>query len=103
MGPNNAIIFFILAVILYVISGVYFSGKGIIFNLSYIMTKKEERAKMDRKPFLRQTAVIFLLLGTVFFLEGLAALLANFWLGALAAALLVATIVFIAFKSAKNC
>ncbi|MBQ4649866.1 MAG: DUF3784 domain-containing protein [Firmicutes bacterium] len=102
MGPLTAIIFFIISAILYIVSVCYFKGKGILFNISYIVARKEEREQMDTKPLFRHTAIVFVLLGTVFLLEGLAAVFSNFWLGALAAVGLVAVVVYIAFGSAKN-
>ena len=49
-------------------------GKDSCLN-AYLWATKEEREKMDKKPYYRQSAVVFCLLSAVFFVSGLSAAL----------------------------
>ena len=43
-----------------------FTGKrDVIMNKFYVSASEEERKKMDKKPFLKQTAIFFLLIAAV--------------------------------------
>ncbi len=64
----------ILAVICGVIAYLHFKEKGPIFNNAYIFATKEERAKMNKKPHYRQSAICFLLLTVNFILDAVAIL-----------------------------
>lgn len=72
-----AIIVFILAGISAFICARQFAGKGFLFNNAYIFASKEERARMDRKPHYRQSAIVFCLLSAVFLVLGLSIILQN--------------------------
>ena len=65
-----AILVFIIAVILFVMSIRSFKNRGFLFNNAYLYASKEERDKMDKKPYYRQTAIVFLLLCFVFIIIG---------------------------------
>lgn len=56
---------FILSLVMFIISFRSFKEKGFLFNNAYIYSSKEERANMDKKPYYRQSAIIFLLLGVM--------------------------------------
>lgn len=58
-------IVFILSIIMFIISFRSFKEKGFLFNNAYIYSSKEERATMNKKPYYRQSAIIFLLLGVM--------------------------------------
>lgn len=72
-----AIIVFVLAGISAFISIRQFAEKGFLFNNAYIFASKEEREQMDKKPHYRQSAIVFCLLSTVFFVLGLSIVLQN--------------------------
>lgn len=57
------------------ISARQFAEKGVLLNNAYLWAAKEERAKMDKKPHYRQSAIVFCFLGAVFFVSGLSATL----------------------------
>ncbi|MBE5816001.1 MAG: DUF3784 domain-containing protein [Clostridiales bacterium] len=59
--------------------------KGFLMNNAYLYATKAERETMNKKPYYRQTAVIFFLLSMVFLLLGIAVLLNAGWLTHLAA------------------
>ena len=65
---TKMIILMVLGVVSLIISAFSFMEKGFLFNNAYIFASKEERAKMDKKPYYRQSAITFLFLGLVFVL-----------------------------------
>ena len=70
-----ASILFAVSVFLFFMSARSFMEKGFLFNNAYIYASKQEREKMNKKPHYRQSAIVFLLLGLLFFLTALAVLL----------------------------
>ncbi|MBR4950307.1 MAG: DUF3784 domain-containing protein [Clostridia bacterium] len=66
------IILFLLSAFAFVMSVVSFFEKGFLFNNAYIYSSKEERKKINKKPYYRQSSIVFLLIGIVFLLNALA-------------------------------
>ncbi len=54
-----------------------FSERGFLLNNAYLYASKEERKAMNRKPYYRQSAVVFCILSAVFLVIGLSLLLKN--------------------------
>lgn len=88
----------VAAVILFALSGAaffvsirLFMEKGFLLNNAYLYASRQERAAMDKKPYYRQSAIVFLLLGLIFLLNGVDVLLKSDWIAAATVA-----IVFIA-------
>ena len=73
-------IIFIISIVMFVISFRSFKEKGFLFNNAYIYSSKKERENMNKKPYYRQTAVAFLLLGILFFSVGLDTIFKTEWL-----------------------
>lgn len=69
------IVVLILSIVSFVISIRSFMQKGFLLNNAFIYATKEEREKMDKKPYYRQTAIVFMLIGIIFLLNGLQLLL----------------------------
>ncbi len=67
-------ILFIISVFSFFMSIRSFMEKGFLFNNAYIYASKQEREAMNKKPHYRQSAIVFLLMGIVFMLIGLAML-----------------------------
>lgn len=65
------IINFILMAFCVLISARQFAEKGFLFNNAYLFATKDERARMQKKPYYRQSAIVFCLLGAVFFVGAL--------------------------------
>ena len=65
-----AIIFFVIAVAAFIMSALSFMERGFLFNNAYIYASKEMREKMDKKPHYRQSAIVFLMVGLMFLLNG---------------------------------
>ena len=73
----TAIVVFIIAVMLAVLSYRSFKNRGFLLNNAYIYASKKERETMNKKPHYRQSAIVFLLLSLVFIVIGLAVIIQN--------------------------
>lgn len=65
MEKVMTIIFGILSVILFTISLLHMYEKGFLINNAYIYASKEEREKMNKKPYYRQSGIVFMFLGII--------------------------------------
>lgn len=54
--------------------------KGFLFNNAYIYASKKERERMDKKPYYRQTGIVFILIGIMIVIFGLDVLLKTSWI-----------------------
>ena len=90
----TASLVFIIAAILAVVSIRSFQNKGFLFNNAYIYASKEERGKMDKKPYYRQSAIVFCILCAVFLVIGLSLLLHKDKLFLLEIPLIVGVIIY---------
>ena len=88
------IIMFVLAGILVLLGIRSFSGRGFLLNNAYIYASEEEREKMDKKPYYRQTGIVFCLLSLVFIIIGLSVLLQNYKLELLLIPVVAGTIIY---------
>ena len=88
------IIMFVLAGILILLGIRSFSGRGFLLNNAYIYASEEEREKMDKKPYYRQTGIVFCLLSLVFIIIGLSVLLQNYKLELLLIPVVAGTIIY---------
>ena len=61
-----AIICGALSLIFLIISIMSFMKRGFLFNNAYIWASKQERESMDKKPYYRQSAIVFALFAAVF-------------------------------------
>lgn len=76
----GAVILFVISAAALVMSVLSFMEKGFLFNNAYIYASKQERKEMNKKPHYRQSAIVFLLIGLIFFLNGLDLLLNTSWI-----------------------
>ena len=90
-----ASILFAVSVFLFFMSVRSFMEKGFLFNNAYIYASKQEREKMNKKPYYRQSAIVFLLFGIVFLLLALAVLLEAYWISFVGVAVAVVIITLI--------
>ena len=70
----TSIILFVISALLAGSSIRHFLERGYLLNNAYIFAPKTERDSMDKKPYYRQSAVVFLLMSAVFMVLGLAVL-----------------------------
>lgn len=54
-----------------------FLERGFLLNNAYIYASKEERKAMNKKPYYRQSAIVFFILSAVFLVIGLSLVLQN--------------------------
>ena len=87
-------VLFLIAIFAIGLSIRSFCGKGFLLNNSYLYASKQEREAMDKKPYYRQSAVVFLLVGCIFTLNGFATLLRIDWLSYIAGAVIFGAIVY---------
>lgn len=90
----TACLLFLIAAGWFILSLRAFLEKGPLLNNAYLYASRDERAQMDKKPHYRQSAIVFLLLGCFFLLDGLAFLLHIGWLYWLAGAAIAAAVVY---------
>ena len=87
-------VLFLLAIFALVLSIRSFGEKGFLLNNSYLYASKQEREAMDKKPYYRQSAIVFLLIACIFTLNGFAILLRIDWLSYIAVAVIFGAIVY---------
>ena len=97
----TACVLYIISAGLFVLSFRSFREKGFLFNNAYIYASKEERECMDKKPYYRQSAVVLLLLGVLFLLNGTEVFLGIDWLFGLVIITAVITIVYAIISSIR--
>ncbi len=95
----TAIVVFVIAGILLVLSILHFMERGVLFNNAYIYASKEKRETMDKKPHYRQSAIIFCLLSVAFVITGVSVLLRNYMLELLIIPVLVGALVYAVVSS----
>ena len=78
----------------WILSFRHFRERGFLFNNAYLYASPEERKTMEKRPYYRQTAVAFLLLGAVFAANALEFLLKTGWLSVIAMVLTATTVVY---------
>ena len=89
----TASILFIISIFAFAMSIRSFIEKGFLLNNAYIYASKQEREKMHKKPYYRQSAIVFLLIGLIFLLMAFSLLLEVNWI--LYAVLMIAIIAII--------
>lgn len=89
-----AIVFFAIAGLLLFLGIRSFMERGFLLNNAYIYATKEERETMNKKPYYRQSAVVFCILSVVFLIIGLSVLFRNGNITLLVIPLAVAAIIY---------
>lgn len=92
----------VLSIISFVISICSFQEKGFLFNNAYLFASEKERKEMDKKPYYRQTAIVFCLLGIVFLIFAIESAVQVKWLSYLAIAVLIGVMVYAVVSSMIN-
>ena len=90
----GAIILFIISVLAFVMSIRSFMGKGFLFNNAYIYASEQERESMNKKPFYRQSGIVFLLIGMIFLLNGFNLLSETKWIFCVIIAIVIITFIY---------
>lgn len=96
-----AVVLFLIAAVSFFLSCRSFREKGFLLNNAYLYASKTERETMDKKPHYRQSAIVFLLIGIIFLLNGLSVLLKMSWISYIATGVIVIAIVYAVTSSVK--
>lgn len=89
-----AIILLAVSLLLFAVSIRSFLERGFLFNNAYLYASQKERETMNKKPYYRQSAVIFFMMGIIFLLIGIAILLNAFWITYIAEAIILVILVY---------
>lgn len=90
------------AIASFTISILSFMEKGFLFNNAYLFASEQERGAMDKKPYYRQSAIVFCLLGMMFSLIAMAAFSGAGWLYYIACAAAFMTLAYAIASSVKD-
>ena len=71
----TAVVMFVLAALLLVLGVRHFLERGYLLNNAWIYASPRERETMDKKPWFRQSAIVFCLLSAVFLIVGVSLVL----------------------------
>ena len=96
-----AIMSFAIAGILILLSIRSFLERGSLLNNAYIYATEKERKTMDKKPYYRQSAIVFSLLGAVFIVIGVSVILQNYMIELLEIPLILCIIIYAVISSVK--
>ena len=97
----TSIIVFVIAGVL-LLSGIrLFLERGFLLNNAYLYASKEERQTMNKKPYYKQSGVVFCILSVVFLVIGLSLVFQNDRLFLLEIPLLVGVIVYAIVSTVK--
>lgn len=94
-----AVILWGISLLAFVLSIRSFHGKGFLLNNAYLYASKQEREAMDKKPYYRQSAVVFLLISVVFLLNGFEILFQVGWLSRIAITVIIITVIYAVVSS----
>lgn len=100
--PNGTIICSILAVVCIIISILQFKEKGFLFNNAFIWASEQERETMDKKPYYRQSGIVFAFLSSVFVCIGIECTARTGWLWWMIGALLALVLIYAVVSSIRE-
>jgi len=83
-----------VSLFIFILSIRSFREKGFLFNNAYIYASKKERETMNKKPYYRQTAIIFSLIAIVFLSLGFAILFDAGWLTYIAGTVIIIILIY---------
>lgn len=84
----------ILSIIAFIISVRSFREKGFLFNNAYLLASEQERERLNKKPYYRQTGIVFLLIGILFVLNAVEVFLNTGWIYYIIAVVVIGTIIY---------
>lgn len=94
-----AMILLILSIGSFTISIFSFHNKGYLFHNAYLFASKQERSNMDKKPYYRQSAVVFLFIGIIFLLIAVGAVFHIKWIFYIEMVLVMIVVVYAVVSS----
>ncbi|MBR5271904.1 MAG: DUF3784 domain-containing protein [Clostridia bacterium] len=94
-----ALVLVAVALVLAYLSIRSFMGKGLLLNNSYLYASKQERERMNKKPYYIQSGVVFALFAVLMLVNAVEALLHTTWLFIVVMALVVVTTLYAILSS----
>ena len=94
-----ACIFFGIAIFILILSIRSFNEKGFLLNNAYLYASKQERERMNKKTYYRQSAVTFMLLGLVCALIGFDIIFNVDWLYYIAIIIILIAVIYAILSS----
>jgi len=88
------VILFLISFGSFVVAYFQFKEKGLLFNNAYLYASKEERATMNKKPFYRQSAIVFALIGLIFLLNAVEVIVNSGWLFIIMVGLMIFIVIY---------
>ena len=89
-----AILLGAIAVGCYVVGILQLLGKGFLLNNAFIYASKEEREKLDKKPYYKQSGIVFCSLGTIFVFNAINVVAQRSELFICVIAMMIATVIY---------
>lgn len=89
-----AVILFVIAAVSFVMGIRSFMEKGFLLNNAYIHASEQEREAMNKKPYYRQSGIVFLLVGLIFLLNGFDLIFKTDWIFGVVIAIVVVVFVY---------
>ncbi len=90
----GAVVLFVVAIACFVLSIFQFKQKGFLLNNAYIYASEEESENMDKKPYYRQTGIVFIFTGIVFLITAIEMIVYSRWLFYAAIAVAIIAVVY---------
>ena len=97
----GTIVLSVFAIVSFILSYRQYNEIGALLNNAYFYASEQERKKMNKKPYFRQSSIVFLLIGVIFSILAVDMLLKTNWLVFCSISVAVATIVYAVISSAK--
>ena len=94
-----ASILFAISIFLFFMSVRSFMKKGFLFNNAYIYASKEEREKINKKPYYHQSAIVFLLIAFIFLLNAIAVFFKVNWIFYIVVAVVIVALIYAVVSS----
>ena len=78
-----------------------FNEKGFLLNNAYLYATKEERQNMNKKPYYRQSGIIFTLIGAIFAVNAVEMIRRTGWLFYLVMTIAAITLIYAIVSSVR--
>ena len=91
----------LLALVAFGISYCSFKEEGFLFNNAYIFASEQERATLNKSPYYRQSAIIFLAIGVCYVLNAIEVAFDAWWLLYVILGIAVVTVVYAIVSTKK--
>ncbi len=76
----GAMILGVVGIACFIVSWFQFHEKGFLLNNAYIYASKKERESMNKKPYYKQSGVVFVFIGILFLINAVELIFQTDWL-----------------------